>query len=112
VMAVGGDYKDIEKSSKAAAYSIDFGVSWNLISPSPGGYRSAVSKFSAGEFFAAGPNGADVCRLLDGRKMGCVHSGNLNHNAVSFLGKRGWAVGPKGRIYELSPGIRDPVMRH
>lgn len=112
VMAVGGDYKDVEKSSKTAAYSNDFGVSWSLTSPPPAGYRSTVSKFSAVDFFAAGPKGADVCRLQDGRKMGCVHSGNSNLNAVSFFGKRGWAVGPKGRIYELSPGIRDPVMRH
>jgi photosystem II stability/assembly factor-like uncharacterized protein len=112
LMAVGGDYKDIQKSSEAAAYSNDFGVSWSLTSPTPGGYRSAVSKISAGEFFAAGPNGADVCRLQDGRKMGCVHSDNLNFNAVTFFGKQGWAAGPKGNIYELSPGIRDPIVRH
>jgi photosystem II stability/assembly factor-like uncharacterized protein len=112
VIAVGGDYKDVEKSTKAAAYSTDFGVSWSLIPSSTGGYRSTVSKFSAGEFFAAGPNGADVCRSQDGKKVSCVHSGNLNFNAVSFFGKRGWAVGPKGSIYEFSPGIREPVLRH
>jgi photosystem II stability/assembly factor-like uncharacterized protein len=112
VMAVGGDYKDVEKSSRTAAYSTDFGVSWSLTSPSPGGYRSSVSKVSAGEFFAAGPNGADVCRLQDGKKMTCVRSGNLNFNAVSFFGKRGWAVGPKGSLYEVSPGFRDPILRH
>jgi Uncharacterized protein related to plant photosystem II stability/assembly factor len=111
VMAVGGDYKDVGKSSKTAAYSTDFGASWSLTSPSPGGYRSVVFKLSAREFFTAGPNGADTCRLQDGKRMGCVHAGNLNLNAVSFFGKRGWAVGQKGSIYEVS-GIRDPVVRH
>jgi photosystem II stability/assembly factor-like uncharacterized protein len=111
VVAVGGDYKDVGKSNRTAAYSTDFGTSWSLTSPSPGGYRSAVFKLSASEFFAAGPNGADVLRLQDGIKMSCVHSANLNLNAVSFFGKRGWAVGPKGSIYEVS-GIRDPVVRH
>lgn len=112
VIAVGGDYKDVERSSRTAAYSTDFGESWSLASPLPGGYRSAVSKFSDGEFFAAGTNGADVCRSQDAKKVSCVHSGNLNFNAVSFFGKRGWAVGPKGSIYEFSPGIREPVLRH
>jgi hypothetical protein len=31
---------------------------------------------------------------------------------VSFFGKHGWGAGPKGSIYELSPGTRDPILRH
>lgn len=112
VIAVGGDYKDVEKSNKTAAYSTDFGVIWKLTSPSPGGYRSTVSTRSAGEFFAAGPNGADVCREQNEKKMGCVHAGNLHINAVRFFGEQGWGVGEKGSIYELMPGIRDPILRH
>lgn len=112
VMAVGGDYKDVNKSSRNAAYSTDFGERWHLANPTTGGYRSSVSMSSAGEFFAAGTNGSDICRFQNGKSMGCTHSGDLNLNAVSFYGKRGWGVGPKGSIIQFSPGFRDPVVRH
>ena len=112
VMAVGGDYKDPEKANRSAAYSTDFGVSWALATPAPGVYRSAVFTFSAREFFAAGPNGTDICRSQNRKSMSCTRSGNLNLNAVSFVGKHGWAVGPKGSIYEFVPGTCDPILRH
>jgi photosystem II stability/assembly factor-like uncharacterized protein len=97
VVAVGGDYKEPAAAKRVAAFSDDSGETWHLAEQQPGGFRSAVSQFSGGDFATVGTNGTDVSRQeLD--HMHWQHTDYLNVNAASFAGSEGWAVGPKGMI--------------
>lgn len=93
VVAVGGDYEQAAQRERVAAYSIDQGKTWKLAETMPGGYRSAVTRGEKG-FLAVGPNGADTS--TDG--IHWMPAGDLNLNAVKYVGRDGWAVGGKGTI--------------
>ncbi|PYT60974.1 MAG: hypothetical protein DMG35_10115 [Acidobacteria bacterium] len=43
VIVLGGDYKEPNRSSGTAAYSLDGGKTWQLAAQMPGGYRSALA---------------------------------------------------------------------
>jgi photosystem II stability/assembly factor-like uncharacterized protein len=95
LVAVGGDYTQPSRADRSAIFSMDAGATWELSAQQPGGYRSAVGSFSDGDFAAVGTNGTDVS---EDRGIHWQHTDDLNLNAVSFDGKQGWAVGPKGTI--------------
>jgi photosystem II stability/assembly factor-like uncharacterized protein len=95
LVAVGGDYKQPDRSSSVAIYSEDGGGHWQLAKNQPGGYRSAVGWSSQRDAVAVGPNGTDVSH------DGGVHwqrADPLSLNAVCFEASEGWGVGPKGTI--------------
>jgi photosystem II stability/assembly factor-like uncharacterized protein len=99
LVAVGGDYKDPDRSTQVAAYSNNSGETWQLCQTQPTGYRSAVASFSNGDLAAVGPNGKDVSR---NKGIHWQHADSLNLNAVRFDGREGWAVGPKGTIVRFN----------
>jgi photosystem II stability/assembly factor-like uncharacterized protein len=96
VVAVGGDYKDPNRSDKNAAYSVDEGKTWKLAAVPPGGYRSAVAAFDGG-YVTVGPNGADMSRDA----IHWEHTDSISLNALSFSWNQGWAVGPHGTIAQF-----------
>jgi photosystem II stability/assembly factor-like uncharacterized protein len=98
IVAVGGDYKEPGSAKGVAAYSYDFGATWRLAEQQPGGYRSAVTSLSDGNFVAVGPNGTDIARYQDREGMHWEHADAMNLNAASFDHREGWAVGPRGTI--------------
>jgi len=96
VVAVGGDYRVADGSTRVAAYSQDGGVTWKLSSAQPGGYRSSVLKVGWSDLVAVGPNGEDFSA-----DMGVTwkHTGAINLNAVAAFGENyAWAAGAKGTI--------------
>jgi photosystem II stability/assembly factor-like uncharacterized protein len=98
LVAVGGDYKDLTRADKAAAYSAEGGA-WELATQQPGGFRSGVAYLGGTTFVAVGPSGEDISSDLG------VHwrpFGSLNLNAVTALGTDVWGVGPKGTIATIS----------
>lgn len=99
VVAVGGDYKDPDRSEGTSAYSLDDGNTWKLAAEQPGGYRSAVAWIDGRMLVAVGPNGEDVS------EDGGVHwkrTDSLDLNALAVVGSfDGWAVGPKGTIASM-----------
>jgi photosystem II stability/assembly factor-like uncharacterized protein len=95
-VAVGGDYKDPRNSNRAAAYSLDGGMTWQLASTGPRGYRSAVAHVGANAFVAVGPSGEDIS-IDNGAHW--QPAGEFDLNAVSFVDPaHGWAVGRTGLI--------------
>ncbi len=108
-VAVGGDYKQPDRTEGTAAYEVTTpgppGEVWRAATKLPGGYRSAVA--CTGKplvCVTVGPNGSDVS-LDDGKSWQ-----PLEH-APADAGKSGewnalslpWAVGPHGRIGKLNP---------
>lgn len=100
LIAVGGDYRDPDNARRVAAYSTDSGSTWHLADQQPGGYRSAAVFVTDRELVAVGTNGTDISHDAG---LHWQHADAMNMNAVSFSGRRGWAVGPKGAI----AGFRD-----
>jgi len=100
LLVVGGNYKNPKSAVQIAAYSKDFGDSWQLSQAQPGGYRSAVAPFSGNDFVAVGPTGTDVSH--DGG-VRWQHADEMNLNAVSFAGAEGWGVGPNGTVARFNP---------
>lgn len=106
VIAVGGDYKDPNRSVRAAAYSVDKGRTWLPAARKPEGFRSAVATFSAATMgdvtIAVGPTGEDTSH--DGG-IRWTSAGNLDLNAVAGTDTNHvWGVGPKDTIAHLIPG--------
>jgi photosystem II stability/assembly factor-like uncharacterized protein len=102
ILAVGGDYKDSNRSARGAAYSMDNGKTWRPVAQEPGGYRSAVAwvRDDPTLWVAVGPNGEDVSRDFG---LHWKHTRSLNLNAVTILDlSDGWAVGPNGTIARFS----------
>ncbi|HEY1464542.1 MAG TPA: YCF48-related protein [Terriglobales bacterium] len=99
LVTVGGDYKNPESSTNAAAYSSDRGITWQLAQMQPGGFRSAVAWMSGKDLIAVGPNGADISHDK-GMHWSRINSTNLN--AIVYAGERAWAAGPKGTVVVLS----------
>jgi len=98
-IVVGGDYKDLSRADKAAAYSTDGGASWRLAAQQPGGFRSAVVYVGGTTLVAVGPSGEDVSS-----DMG-VHwrpAGSLNLNAAMAHGGIAWGVGAHGTVATVS----------
>jgi photosystem II stability/assembly factor-like uncharacterized protein len=96
LIAVGGDYKDVNRTDRTAAYSLDQGATWTLAAQSPGGFRSAVAALDAGTLAAVGPNGEDIS---NDHGAHWTHTDSFDLNALEVLDSRnGWAVGPKGTI--------------
>ncbi|MBZ5509140.1 MAG: hypothetical protein LAO78_27080 [Acidobacteriia bacterium] len=100
-VAVGGDYKEPERSEKTAAFTHDGGKTWKLSAHPPSGYRSAVAiqyYERAPLVVAVGTSGEDASS--DGNAWNFRRHGD--YNAVSFASLEiGWAVGPHGLIMRL-----------
>jgi photosystem II stability/assembly factor-like uncharacterized protein len=94
-VAVGGDYKQPNRSEGTAAFTSDGGLHWTAASKPPHGYRSSVAWDAERKLWiAAGTNGSDVSRD-DGRTWQPLDDGNWNALSPPFI------VGPKGRIGRL-----------
>jgi photosystem II stability/assembly factor-like uncharacterized protein len=99
VIAVGGDYKQVDASAGVAAYSRDGGKTWKLAEQQPGGFRSAVAHLDGAVFIAAGTNGEDFS--TDGGAH-WARTDALNINALAVLDKENaWAAGAKGTIARM-----------
>jgi photosystem II stability/assembly factor-like uncharacterized protein len=106
VVAVGGDYKDPDRSEGTAAYSLDDGKTWKLAAERPGGYRSAVAWIDGVTLAAVGPNGEDVS---EDAGVHWKHTDSLDLNALVVVDYfNGWAVGPKGTIARMTNPKRYP----
>lgn len=96
MILAGGDYKDVNRSDRTVAYSLNRGATWTLAATPPRGFRSAVASISRGIFVVVGPNGEDIS---DDRGAHWTSIGSLDLNALVVLDNRNaWAVGPKGTI--------------
>ncbi len=96
VVVVGGDYKETGRPDRAAAYSLDRGVTWCLAGSPVGGFRSALVFLDAATVIAVGPSGEDISH--DGGAS-WAPAGSINFNAVAAFGSRqAWAVGSKGTV--------------
>jgi photosystem II stability/assembly factor-like uncharacterized protein len=98
---VGGDYR---KPGEPGAFAItdDGGVTWGG-GPLPPGYRSSLVFMNRERVVATGISGTDWADP-DGRwrRMGA------GMNALSSLGRSGWAVGPKGSIARFHLDVDGP----
>jgi photosystem II stability/assembly factor-like uncharacterized protein len=94
--AVGGDYKQPDKTEGTAAFTHDGGKTWKLADKQPSGYRSGLDTMlqSPGAFFAVGTNGMD---RGSGERWRPLAQGNFNAISLAPLDV-GWAVGPEGAI--------------
>jgi len=93
-VAVGGDYKEPEKTEGVAAFTHDGGRTWKLAKRQPPGYRSGMDVV-VNRFVAVGTNGADSSG--DGESW--IPRSRFNLNAISFARvDAGWGVGPEGTI--------------
>ena len=105
-VAVGGDYKNPEKTEGVAAFTHDGGRTWKLATHQPPGYRSGVDVVGH-MFVAVGTNGVDSSNTGEGWHP--LGKGNLN--AISFARlTAGWGAGPEGMIFRfnlLPPGLTD-----
>jgi photosystem II stability/assembly factor-like uncharacterized protein len=100
VVAVGGDYKDVNRADRVAAYSLDKGITWKLSEQQPGGFRSAVASMGGRTLVAVGPNGEDVSHDAG---VHWAQTDSLNLNAVVVCANgNAWAAGPKGTIARLT----------
>src|SRR5262249_36984659 len=96
-VAVGGDYKEPDKSEAVAAFTHDGGKTWQLAQHQPGGDRSGADAVG-GLFVAVGTSGIDSRSTGEGWHP--LWKGGLN--AISFAHlTSGWAVGPEGTILHL-----------
>jgi len=105
-VAIGGDYKEPQRSGHIVALTSNGGRSWRLPKGSePTGYRSAVaylSRFDEAALIAVGPNGSDWSR--DGGET-WMKLNDVGFHVVGFDGSdAGWAVGEDGRITRLEMG--------
>lgn len=96
MILVGGDYKDVNRSDRTAAYSLDRGATWTLAATPPHGFRSAVVFVEGKLLVAVGTGGEDISRDQGAH---WTSTGSLDLNALVVLDNRNvWAVGPKGTI--------------
>ncbi len=107
-VAVGGDYRKPDQSSKTAATSKDAGRHWQPAKTPPHGYRSSVAYDAPSKtWITVGPNGTDISRD-DGYtwmplRPGPGDAGNadMQWNALALP----FVVGPHGRIGRLHEGV-------
>lgn len=100
-IVVGGDYKEPAKGNANAAITHDGGKTWTLTPSMPQGYRSAVAVAGASplHLIVAGTSGADES---SNSGQSWNHKDDSDFNALSFVGRDGWAVGPAGRIVRIT----------
>lgn len=110
-VAVGGDYKQPDESTRTATYTSDGGAHWLPAKSFPHGYRSAVAYDEKTKtWITVGPNGTDVStdngknwRALK-PKSGEPADADKNWNALSLP----FVVGAKGRIGKLHADALKP----
>jgi photosystem II stability/assembly factor-like uncharacterized protein len=110
-VAVGGDYKEPEKSGGYIALTSDGGRSWALAKGTqPAGYRSGVAivpSTPGPTLVAVGPTGTEIS-VVGGENWKRLGTGGVV--AVGFAGPDvGWAAGEDGRIARFGgvvPGDR------
>jgi photosystem II stability/assembly factor-like uncharacterized protein len=95
VIAVGGDYRNASGTTGVAAYSDDYGKTWQLSRTQPSGYRSAVASVWGSILVSVGPNGEDISQDLG---VTWSSSGTLNLNAIAVLDGNTWGVGARGTV--------------
>jgi len=100
LIVVGGDYKQANLATSAAAYSADRGTTWQLAAGHPGGYRSGVAALDTKTFVSVGPNGEDISRD-SGAHWAPVGILNLNAIAVLDVGDV-WGGGANGTVAYLN----------
>jgi photosystem II stability/assembly factor-like uncharacterized protein len=101
VIVVGGDYKNVNRSDRVAAYSLDAGKTWKLATQQPNGFRSGLALVAGRLLVAVGPNGEDVSVDLG---VTWTHSGSLNLNAITALDNQTvWAVGAGSATARFDP---------
>lgn len=104
-VAVGGDYKEPDKSEGTAAFTHDGGKTWKLSKHQPG-YRSGLDVVGH-MFVAVGTNGMDSSNT--GESWHSLGKGSLN--AISFAHlDSGWGAGPEGMVFRfnlLPKGLTD-----
>jgi hypothetical protein len=114
IIAVGGDFKQPDTSSKAAAILFFRSPeTWHASTTPPHGYRSAVAYDpSTKTWITVGPNGTDIS-TDDGRNWRPIHpdpaihetpDADRNWNALSLP----YVVGPHGRIGKLDSTALKP----
>lgn len=110
VIVVGGDYKNVNRSDRVAAYSMDAGKTWKLATQQPGGFRSGVALVAGRLLVAVGPNGEDVST---DQGVTWTHSGSLNLNAITALDSLSvWAVGAGSATARFDPLLPSRRQRH
>jgi photosystem II stability/assembly factor-like uncharacterized protein len=103
VIVVGGDYKNVSRSDRVAAYSFDAGKTWKLAAQQPDGFRSGVALVARRLLVAVGPNGEDVSA---DQGVTWTHSGSLNLNAITPLDNQiVWAVGAGSATARFDPPL-------
>jgi photosystem II stability/assembly factor-like uncharacterized protein len=101
VILAGGDYKDVDRSDRTVAYSLNRGATWTLAAAPPRGFRSAVASLDGKTLAAVGPNGEDIS---DDRGEHWTSIGSLDLNTLVVLDRlNAWAAGPKGTIARWIP---------
>ncbi len=114
-VAVGGNYTQPAATTANAIRTVDGGLSWIAIEPSPpSGYRSAVAEVPGSDgqiLVTVGTSGSDLS-LDGGQRWQAMGEGTYDdagydeagYNAVSFAGSpcAGWAAGPEGRLAKLA----------
>jgi photosystem II stability/assembly factor-like uncharacterized protein len=104
LLAVGGDYKQPDRTTGTAAFSLDSGKNWQSAKTPPYGYRSAVAWDPTQKFWiTVGPNGTDIS-TDDGKNWRPLKpydydtpGTDKDWNALSLP----FVVGPHGRIGRL-----------
>ena len=101
VIAVGGDFKNVNRSDRVAAYSFDAGKTWKLATQQPHGFRSGLALVARRLLVAVGPNGEDVSA---DQGVTWTQSGSLNLNAITALDNQiVWAVGAGSATARFDP---------
>jgi photosystem II stability/assembly factor-like uncharacterized protein len=104
MIVVGGDYKNLDRHERVAAYSRDAGRTWKLAEQSPAGYRSAVAWLDDHTIAAVGPTGEEISE--DGG-VRWKPNGSLNLNALAALDlSNAWATGANGTISRFGVATR------
>jgi photosystem II stability/assembly factor-like uncharacterized protein len=110
-VAIGGDYKEPERSGNVCVLSSDGGSTWRLPQGAlPGGYRSAVLRVpgSTGPtLVAVGPTGTDMSD--DAGESWSRLNRHGFHAAAMRAREAGWAVGEAGRIARFDHRQVGPV---
>jgi photosystem II stability/assembly factor-like uncharacterized protein len=97
-IVVGGDYKVESAAVNNAAFTIDGGQTWTLVS-GMGGFRSAVAFIPSrpGTAVAVGPSGADYS-TDSGRSWTPIEGPGFHTLAVARGTQTVWAAGEKGSV--------------
>jgi photosystem II stability/assembly factor-like uncharacterized protein len=101
-VAVGGDYRNPDRSERTAAWTADGGITW-ISGEGPMEYRSGVVYRNDGlepVVLAVGPMGTSRSKD-EGRTWESL--GQQGFHAVSASGGVVWAVGESGRIARFAP---------